>query len=546
VADREDAALGQEAYDGLRSVQRGERGAFTMEYPCHAPAKKHWYVLNVTPLKGRPGTVLVSHTDITAAWEVRIALESSERLLSLSQAIAHVGSWELDLEAETGRWSDETFRIFGLLPQVFTPDYPRFIELVHPDDREKVGAAFTGSLQGGAEGFEIEHRIVHGVSGEVRHVREKCIHTRRAGGAVIRSTGIIEDITERVRSAESLERAGTALRASETLFRNVFQYHTAVKLLVDPATAAILDANEAAVAFYGWTREQLLQMRVWDLNTLPPEEVKRELALASTIGRTYFEFRHRRADGSIRDVAVYSSDIGHGGNSMLHSIITDITDRKKAEQERAAALETVQRQLREKDLLLRETHHRIKNNIASIQVLLSMQARGTTNPEALRALQDAASRVSGMRVLYDRMLMAEQYEEADLAMYVGGLVESVVGLLAGETHVTVEKSIGEIRLGSRELFPLGLIVNEIVTNMIKHAFAGRPAGTVRISAAKEAKTITVVLGDDGKGLPPEFRIEASTGFGLTLVQMLCQQLEARLTVDSSAAGTLWTIVFDVE
>ena len=539
-----DTTKAEEAFEGLRRVQRGEQPFFTMEYPCHPPGAKRWYVMRVMPLKGRPGTVLVAHMDITATWEVRAALQASEHFLSLSQSIAHVGSWELDLVVGKIRWSEEVFRIFGLEPQEIAPTYREFLKLVHPDDRANVDAEYTASLQPGYEGYEIDHRLLHARTGEVRHVREKCRHTRDETGKVIRSTGVIEDITDHVEASASLERAGTALRASEALFRNVFQHHTAVKLLLDPATGSILDANEAAVAFYGWTREQLLQMRVLDINTLPPEEVQSELAKVQNLGRSTFEFRHRRADGSIRDVAVYASTIQSSERSVIHSIITDITDRKRAEREKEAALAAVQRQLAEKDLLLRETHHRIKNNIASIQSLLAMQARAASNPEAVGALQDAASRVSGMRVLYERMLMADQYQEADLDTYLGGLVDSVVGLLAGETRVAVEKSIGGIVLGSRVLFPLGLIVNEIVTNMIKHAFAGRECGTVRISAEQEGAVVTLVLGDDGKGLPEGFAIGDSEGFGLTLVRMLCVQLEAELAVDSSAAGTRWTIVFE--
>jgi PAS domain S-box-containing protein len=541
-----DTTSADEAYAGLRRVQRGEQDFFTMEYPCHPPGRKRWYVMRVMPLKGRPGTVLVSHTDITAAWEVRKALEDSGHLLSLSQAIAHVGSWELDLAAGKIRWSDETFRIFGLEPQDIAPTYDEFLDLVHPDDRANVDSAYKASLQPGLEGYEIEHRLVHARTAEVRHVREKCVHTRDAAGKVVWSSGILEDITEQVCAAESLERAATALRESEMLFRNVFEHHSAVKLLIDPATGRILDANEAATSFYGWTKDELLTMRVHDINTLAAEEVKVKLSEAAAAQRNTFEFRHRRADGSVRDVAAYVTVIHTGQRSVIHSIITDITDRKQAEREREEALEAVQQQLAEKNLLLRETHHRIKNNIASIGHLLSMQADTTANPEVQGALQDAASRVNGMRVLYDRMLMADRYQEVALSTYLGGLVDSVVALFAGVTHVQLKKKFEDITLGSRELFPLGLIVNEIVTNMIKHAFAGRASGTVCINAVREGKAVALVLKDDGKGLPQGFSIEDSKGFGLTLVQMLCAQLEGKLTVDSSGTGTRWSIVFEPE
>ena len=265
-----DTTSALEAYEGLRRVQRGELDFFTLEYPCHSPLKNRWFIMRAMPLKGWPGTVLVSHTDITAAWENRVALEGSQRLLALSQEIAHVGSWELDVVAGNLTWSDETFRIFGAEPQEFTPTYDVFLEFVHPEDQAAVDEAYTGSLREGQSGYEIEHRIIHKGSGEVRFVREKCIHYRDPAGTVIRSTGMIEDITERVQSGESLQRAVEALQTSEELFRNVFEHHNAVKLLLDPATGCILDANEAAVAFYGWPKEQLLRMRITDINTLSP------------------------------------------------------------------------------------------------------------------------------------------------------------------------------------------------------------------------------------------------------------------------------------
>ena len=190
-SDARDTALAEEAFEGLRQVQSGALPFFMMEYPCHPPRAKRWYVMRVMPLKGRPGTALVSHTDITAMVEGRMALESSERLLSLSQSIANVGSWELDVPAGRIRWTDETYRIFGHGPQAFEPTYSRFLDLVHPDDRAAVDAAYTGSLNDGSEGYEIEHRLIHAASGEVRYAREKCIHARDAGGTVIRSTGIV-------------------------------------------------------------------------------------------------------------------------------------------------------------------------------------------------------------------------------------------------------------------------------------------------------------------------------------------------------------------
>lgn len=144
-------------------------------------------------------------------------------------------------------------------------------------------------------------------------------------------TFTVLDITARKEAETQKETALLALRESEQRFRDLFAKHGAVSLLVDPRSGRILDANPAAVTYYGWTREELTAMCIQDINTLSSEEVARERQKAETGQRTYFEFRHRRADGSIRDVAVFSAGITTGSKVVLYSIIHDITARKEAE-----------------------------------------------------------------------------------------------------------------------------------------------------------------------------------------------------------------------
>ena len=135
-----------------------------------------------------------------------------------------------------------------------------------------------------------------------------------------------QDITER-------KLAGDALRESEESYRKLFENHSAVKIILDPDTGAILDANDAAAQYYGWTREELKHMKIYQINTLSPEEVNVEMEKVRSERRIRFEFRHRRADRSIRDVEVFSSKIEIRGKDVLHSIIHDITERKQGEEE---------------------------------------------------------------------------------------------------------------------------------------------------------------------------------------------------------------------
>jgi PAS domain S-box-containing protein len=134
------------------------------------------------------------------------ALRLSEARLNKAQEIAHVGSWELDLTTDRLTWSDETYRIFGLEPKAFRATYQAFLDAVHPDDRSGVDAAYSGSLREGKDTYEVEHRVVQKSTGEIRHVHEKCEHFRDASHRIIRSVGMVHDITERKGAEEEREK----------------------------------------------------------------------------------------------------------------------------------------------------------------------------------------------------------------------------------------------------------------------------------------------------------------------------------------------------
>ncbi len=178
--------------------------------------------------------------------------------------------------------------------------------------------------------------------------------------------------TNRERAIAAAQHMTQALRESETRYRQMFQNNLSVKLLIDPLDGAIVDANPAAADFYGYPLEQLKSMRIDEINVLPPEEVQREMALAREEKRLYFQFRHRLADGKIRDVEVYSGPVAFGGLTLLHSIVHDITQRKEAEQA-----------LRESEIRLRE----ITATLAEGLYVLDGDGRITfSNPEAQRLL----------------------------------------------------------------------------------------------------------------------------------------------------------------
>jgi two-component system CheB/CheR fusion protein len=144
------------------------------------------------------------------------ALQASEVRLARSQEIAHLGSWELDLMNNELTWSDEVYRIFGMEPQEFEATYEAFLERVHPDDRSAVDAAYSDSVRDGRVSYEIEHRIVRRDTGEIRWVHERCRHVTGATGKIVRSVGMVHDITERKKAEEELRKLTEELKRSNS------------------------------------------------------------------------------------------------------------------------------------------------------------------------------------------------------------------------------------------------------------------------------------------------------------------------------------------
>lgn len=135
------------------------------------------------------------------------SLRQSEQRLARSQEIAHLGSWELDLAQNVLTWSDEVYRIFGIQPREFAATYENFLEAVHPDDRAAVNEAYVASLREGRDSYEIEHRVIRKSTGEILHVHERCEHFRDEKGAIVRSVGMVHDITMRKQAEKDLQTA---------------------------------------------------------------------------------------------------------------------------------------------------------------------------------------------------------------------------------------------------------------------------------------------------------------------------------------------------
>ena len=214
-------------------------------------------------------------------------------------------------------------RLFGATAPQECTNTP-VLERIHPDYHDVIRERIQGLNGKIKTGHDLlEQKIIRTDGSEVwvEASVQSIIYEGKTGVLFF-----LRDISRR-KEAES------ALRQSEETYRNVFFKHVAVKLLIDHVSGAIIEANEAASRFYGWSIEELKKMNISQINTLSFQELKAEIARAGTAQNTRFSFRHRTANGDIRDVEVYSNKISSGGRAFLHSIIHDVTEKKKTEKQ---------------------------------------------------------------------------------------------------------------------------------------------------------------------------------------------------------------------
>jgi PAS domain S-box-containing protein len=271
-----------------------------------------------------------------------MALRESEARLSKAQEIAHLGSWELNILTNRLIWSDEVYRIFGLKPQEFPPTYETFLEAVHPEDRVAVDTAFTTALKTGKERYELVHRVVCKSTGEIRYVHEKCDNFRDASGQLVRSVGMVQDITERKRVEEQLKTSKESLKRQNSLFAILLKNLPMGVFMVEAPSGKMLMANDAAFRLLG--REILPDASKYNLSEVYkamksgsriPYPLEKMPILLGMNGKASHvdDLMIVRPDGSEGLLEIFGSPVTDDQGQIWASLITflDITERKQAE-----------------------------------------------------------------------------------------------------------------------------------------------------------------------------------------------------------------------
>ncbi|NTV93167.1 MAG: PAS domain S-box protein, partial [Chlorobiaceae bacterium] len=248
--------------------------------------------------------------------------EISREQLQIHLPATHAGNWEWSLSTNRFIWSDEIWPMLGLKASCCEASFDVWISTISSEDREQTEKAALAAAEKGLT-FQVTWRG-RDVDGRERWLMTKGTPVRDADGSVVRYIGMFLDITDRKLAEE-------ALRDSEDRFRKLFESHSEIKLIIDSHTGKIIDANQAAVDFYGWSIEELTQMKIEQITTTASEPEKQDAEKCGSLHQQSFSFRHRRADGSIRDVEVFSNNIEIAGKTLFYSTIHDITERTRFE-----------------------------------------------------------------------------------------------------------------------------------------------------------------------------------------------------------------------
>jgi PAS domain S-box-containing protein len=386
-----------------------------------------------------------------------------------------------------------------------------------------------GILARGRDDFETLHRTR---GGEIRNVQVTARIMEILGKPVYYC--VWRDITERKRAEEALAESEKLYRS---LFQNMMNGFAYCRMHFDdegrPSDFTYLSVNEAFETQTGL--KNVVGKRVTEVI---PGIRKASPELFEIYGRVARGGKPERFEDYIDPLKMWFTVSVYSPQPDFFVAVFDvITERKRAE-------EALRASLKEKETLLREIHHRVKNNMQIISSLFNLQAVHIKDPDALRALREGQNRIRSMALIHEKLYKSHDLSKVEFASYIRSLSTYLFQFFkVNPARVRLESDLQDIHLDINSAIPCGLLVNELVSNALKHAFPEERRGVISIGLRREDDgTIRLRVADDGVGLPEDFDIRRSASFGLQIVDLLIGQLDGRIEVDKKL-GTSFTISF---
>ncbi|HOO73273.1 MAG TPA: PAS domain S-box protein [Spirochaetota bacterium] len=485
--------------------------------------------------EGKPLRVIGTHTDITEHKRALHELEQREKYLRGIFEASPAGIILTDSKGTIEYANRRMADMFGCsLDELLGSNYT---EHVHPLERD------TGT----EKMKQLMMREISQVNTERLYVRKDgsdfwgYLSGRRldeTGEGPSSLVGIIADITEKKNTEKKLRES----ELEHKLITEMFSDYVFRMNIDENGSASFTNVSENFARITGRDINDVIVMDDWiqaihpDYKPVIRENLK---ILIETGGPVDFECITFTKDGQPRWVQMFirgERETPGGRATSLIGAVRDITARKRAEEQMKKLLE-------QKEMLMRELQHRVKNNLAMIISLFSLELDRSASEETNTVLQNLRDRVSSLESLYSLLYRSGGVDRLRLDEYIRGIIVNLMKTYSLDEHgIIIEQNCDPVEISVRAAASLGLAVNELVTNALKHAFTGRNGGTVMVTLTKDAGDLLLSVHDNGRELPADFDVEQSVGFGLRLVDMLARQLGGVFSF-SRDGGSLFTVRF---
>jgi PAS domain S-box-containing protein len=487
-----------------------------------------------------------------AGRSLKTGRERLEHLLALSPAVLYTRTASRDFHATF--ISSNVIEHLGYESIQFTEDPEFWPRHIHPDDCLEV---FSGLSDLFEQGHHVLHyRFLH-KDGSYRWIQDELRLMKNEKGNPVEIAGSWSDITTPYLARQELERhrfnleelvkertaeleelnktlekniidkklTEEALHASEEQFRRTFDLSPVGAVMVGP-DFRFTRCNEAFCRFLGYSEEELMGRKFIEV-THPDDRLiaRSELneILAGARESARFQKRYLRKDGTTvwGEITIRGVPDLEGRPLFFLPIIDDITERKRNE-------ELISRTLSEKEVLLKEIHHRIKNNLQMVSSLLALQAAKFDDPLLQEAFRESRSRIKSIALVHEKLYQSLNITQINFRDYLHDLVNDIF-LAFGQPGITFTIDCCNFYPSVDKAIPLALIINELVSNALKHAFPMRKEGSIGIELAQgENKRIILKVRDNGTGFPEGIDFENTSSLGLQLVVLFVQQLNGTL------------------
>jgi len=528
--DREDL-IGKEFSEQFTDPEKSIKGykaalsdGYLKDYPLkilNQSGKTTEVLLNAIVFKNEVGEVqgvFVTARDIT---ELK---KSEEKYRTIVENINDV-IFVLDIEGNFTYISPTIERISGYKrDEIINQNFAYF---VHPDDLSGLQASLERTLSGQKEPYEFR---VFDKDSEILYVRSSS-HSLIKDGKILGLTGVLTDITER-------QKAISALKKSEERYKAVFE-NTGTSTLIIEENNTISLVNHEFEKLSGYSKEEIEGKRSWTEFVVKDylermEEYHRLRRIDPNTAPQSYESQLIDKQGNIKDIFITVSMIPGTKRSLVS--LLDLTAQKKAEHK-------LKESLKEKEILLREVHHRVKNNMQVISSVIGLQSEYTGDKDVIEMFDDSKNRIRSMALVHEKLYQSENIAQIDFAEYLKSLTGELIDTYEVKTeNIQIKINVDKVLLDIDTAIPCGLIINELVSNSLKHAFPDNRKGELGITFISDDKNFRLIVCDDGVGFSNDLDFTNTETLGLRIVNTLVAQLDGDIQLDRNK-GTSFEITF---